>query len=127
MVVLDTSILFALFHRKDVHHKRAVELLGELKEIPFMPRMVFDELMTLLTYKVSSTAAISLGTKLMAKDSPVHWIEPDAQLNGLLWKSFCQEDPHQLSMTDSLLLTLNHHFGCRVLSFDKELNERLVS
>ncbi len=79
MVILDTSFLFAYFYPQDNLHKKALE-----KEFFFddehciIPLEVFQELITVITYKLSYRDAMKFGDALLAPESAIEIIKPDS-------------------------------------------------
>ena len=101
MILLDTSFLFAFFQEDDVHHAKAKEWAPQLDEDPgFIPMSVFDELMTLLTYRVSPEAAIKIGQLLLQENSPVGVLKMDETVFDEAWSYFQEKSPHNFSFTD---------------------------
>ena len=126
MILLDTSFLYAYFQRKDVHHKEALKLAGQLDgEQAGVPLEVLEELLTVITRKVSSEEAVRVGKTLITQDNPLQIIYPNEAIFYKTWELFRALSPHHFSMADCVLMTLADHFECEVFTFDRALEEEL--
>lgn len=126
MIFCDTSFLFAYFSREDAHHEQAVKIAKNLpKRGVFMPSTVFQELMTLLTYKVSSKAAINLSKLLLSPDSPIELMRVDEAYFEEIMNAFEQNSPHDFSFVDMSLILLSKKMEAKIYSFDADLNKAL--
>ena len=124
MVILDTSFLFAYFNKKDTNHKKAVLLASELDNYTaLLPVEVFEELMTVITYKISSKEAAKVGELLLGHDSPVKLMHSDKKTFDLSWKFFQSLEPHKFSFIDCILITLAKEFQCQIFTFDKKMDK----
>lgn len=124
MVILDTSFLFAYFNKKDTNHKKAVLLASELNNYTaFLPVEVFEELMTVITYKISSKEAVKVGQLLLDYDSPVKFMHSDEKTFKLSWKLFQDMGTHKFSFIDCILITLAKEFQCQIFTFDKKMDK----
>jgi predicted nucleic acid-binding protein len=122
MILLDTSFLYAYFQERDVHHREALKWAAQLdEERGFVPVEVFQELVTVITYKVSSKEAIRVGQLLSAKNSPIQLVASDEELFRKVWLKFSSLHPHALSFVDCLLITLAENFSCPIFTFDKKI------
>jgi len=126
MILLDTSFLFALFQKTDSNHAAAVKLATAINnDHPVMPVEVFQELITVITNKVYSQAAIKVGEILLASDSPIGIIHSKPPRFQTVWLNFKELQLHTFSYVDCLLYTLAHELECTVCTFDKTLAQQL--
>ena len=127
MVILDTSYLFAFFQSIDDHHPKAVAIARELEhESCYVPFLVFQELMTLLTSKYSSQEATRLMKVLLAEDSPIKLLKIDMDYFDETVALFRQLEPHRFSFVDVLLIALHRDFNAPVVTFDQRLQRALA-
>ena len=126
MIILDTSFLFAYFQSTDVHHKKALEYAKNLdNEKILLPYDILKELITVITYKISSEEALKVLDALTVKDSPIELLHIDDIMNEQSLKLFKELSPHKFSFIDVLLIYLSKTFNCKVLTFDKVLMDKL--
>ncbi len=125
MILLDTSFLYAYFQEKDVHHKEALKLAKQLDgNQAGVPLEVIEELLTVITRKVSSEEAVRVGKTLITQDSPIQIIYPSEIIFKNTWKLFGELSPHHFSITDCVLMTLAQHFECSIFTFDLAIKSR---
>ncbi len=126
MILLDTSFLYAYFQREDVHHKEALKLAKQADENQVgMPLEILEELLTVITRKISSEEAIKVGSTLIHSDSPIQVLYPNEEQFKRAWTTFRARSPHRFSFPDCVLLTLANHFAWPVFTFDKILKEQI--
>ena len=126
MVLLDTSFLIAYFRKEDVHHASALKWIPRLDEDrPYIPFSVFQELLTVLTYKLSSEEAIQIGDLLLSADSPAQILKLDEGYFKETVGLFRKLIPHRFSYVDVLLIFLHRELEIPVLTFDKKLEKIL--
>lgn len=126
MVILDTSFLFALFVKEDDFHKKAL-VLAQQQEAQLLACsfLVFQELMTLLMSKVGSVAANKIGQDLLDPSSPIQFLKIDEEFFADSWSLFRQLGQHRFSFVDISLLVLAKNIEAEVLTFDRDLEEKL--
>lgn len=126
MILLDTSFLYAYFQREDVHHKEAIKLAQHLNEDQVaVPVEILEELLGVITRKISSEEAIKAGSTLIHPDSPIQILYSNEEQFKKTWATFRTRSPHRFSFPDCVLLTLANHFGWPVFTFDKTLKEQI--
>ena len=127
MVILDTSFLVAFFKSNDVHHAAAMEAAeryrGQTKIISFL---VFQEFISILNRKVSTSIASSLGKQLLSGENNLEIYKLDeAYLDGVL-ELYGNLGPHSFSYVDVSLIHLSKELELPVLTFDKDLATALT-
>lgn len=127
MVILDTSFLVAFFKSNDVHHAAAVEAAetyrGQTKIVSFL---VFQEFISILNRKVSTSVASSLGKQLLSGENHLEIYKLDeAYLDGVL-ALYSNLGPHSFSYVDVSLIHLSKELELPVLTFDKALAAALA-
>lgn len=126
MIILDTSFLFAYFQSTDVHHNKALEYAENLdNEKILLPYDILKELITVITYKISSEEALKVLDALTIKDSPIELLHIDEIMNEQSLKLFKELSPHKFSFIDVLLIYLSRTFNSEILTFDKALLEQV--
>ena len=125
MILLDTSFLYAYFEKKDANHKKALDLASQLDNYStvILPAEVFEELITIITYKASSKKATEIGEMLLDPEGPVKIMQTDPKIFEKTWEKFKKLNPHKFSFIDCLLVTLAEVFKCQVFTFDKEIDK----
>lgn len=122
MAVLDTSFIYAFFQPEDVHHQKAKALSQKHEgETHFINFLVFQELVTLITYKKSSQEAYEFGDFLQSALSPIQILKVDEEYLEEYWALAKRLKDHQLSFVDLSLLFLSENFGLPLWSFDQAL------
>ncbi len=123
MVLLDTSFLLAYFWEGDFHHSKALKATSHFEEYtPFIPVGVFQELLTVLTYKASSEEALQVSRILLGPNPPAQILRLDENYFEETVKLFQELHPHRFSYVDLSLIALSRDLDVPVLTFDKALN-----
>ena len=96
---VDTSAWFAFFYRADPEHAATSDVLLQWEGRLLTTDYIFDELVTLLRYRLSHSAALTAGRALRKGDmSRLVVVEP-ADLDEA-WKRFAREQDKRYSFTD---------------------------
>lgn len=124
MIFLDTAFLYAYLVKEDVHHKEALKIAKRLEGEIFVTLDVIKELVTVVTYKISSEAAIQFFN--FAKSNEFFRIIGGVEgLFGETMEVFERLERHKLSYVDCSLVAIAHMFDCEIVTFDKELQKVL--
>lgn len=127
MVILDTSFLVAFFKSNDVHHAAAMKAAelhrGQIKVVSFL---VFQEFISIVNRKVSSSVASSLSKQLLSGENNLEIYKLDeANLEGVM-ELYVEMGPHSFSYVDVSLIHLSKELEIPVLTFDKALSAALA-
>lgn len=125
MIFLDTAFLYAYLVKEDVHHRAAVNKALELNdENIYVTRDVLKELVTVLTYNISSEVAITLFDYIITSGS-FRVAEEKNEYFEEAMMIFRSLGKHKFSYVDCSLITLVQALECTVLTFDKKLERAL--
>ncbi|MFH1094770.1 MAG: PIN domain-containing protein [Candidatus Micrarchaeota archaeon] len=125
MRILDSSVLVAMYHDRDVHHSKAEELLKTIRE---------DEPLILNDYLVneSSTVVLRKAGLERAKTMLATILENQQfQIRHTTEEEFgdivaCFKSQNStLSFVDCSIICLSKAMGCRVETFDKTLQAEI--
>jgi predicted nucleic acid-binding protein len=120
MRIADTSLLYALFSRNDVHHKEA---LNEVKdpEAILIPSEIWSETISLIHYRQGSNMAIEAGKALLNL--------PHVELSGSRmdiirssWNLY-QKSKGRLSIPDCIVLVWCSDRNATPLTFDNVIRK----
>ncbi|MFA5855515.1 MAG: PIN domain-containing protein [Candidatus Gracilibacteria bacterium] len=126
MVILDTSFLFAFFNETDEHHAEAVRLTPSLEgDLIYFPFLVFQELMTLIMSRYSSSEAVRISEILLDGEFPAQIFKVDIDYLKESVALFRELGQHKLSFVDVSLIVLAREFSAKVITFDRGLKTAL--
>lgn len=120
MRVADTSALYALFSKNDVHHKIA---LAEFKkpELIIIPLEIWSESISLIQYRQNHKAAITAGEYLL--NLPHIDLEiPTRQMIADTWKQY-KKAGGKLSYPDAAVVTYCQIKNLKPITFDKNIKK----
>jgi len=116
--LVDTCVLLAAFNERDSDHKKAVDLAERIAQREFgtvyYTDYVFDELMNIITVRISRKKALDHGKKLL--ESELQLIHVDAALFEKAWHIF--QKTTGLSFTDCTTLATANEKKAGIISFD---------
>jgi predicted nucleic acid-binding protein len=101
-IFVDTSAWFALTHRRDSAHRRALRVWKELRRQPtrlVTSDYVFDETITLTRVRAGHAAACRLGSFLL-RSRVVEITEVTPQVRAGAWELFVRQADMEFSFTD---------------------------
>jgi predicted nucleic acid-binding protein len=116
MRVADTSALYALFSKNDVHHKSAMNEFRKPDPI-LIPLEIWSETISLIQYRQNHKAAKSAGEYLL--NLPHVDLEiPTRQMVANTWKQY-KKAGGKLSYPDAAVVTCCLYKKIKPLTFDK--------
>jgi predicted nucleic acid-binding protein len=120
MRVVDTSALYALFSKKDIHHKKAMDEFKKPDPI-LIPLEIWSETISLIQYRQNHNAAKTAGEYLL-KLPHVDLEIPSRQLVKDTWKQY-KDANGKLSYPDAAVVVhcLNKKF--KPVTFDKNIKK----
>lgn len=119
VIFIDTNVFVAYYNERDVHHKKALELVkksvdGYFGEL-FTSDYVFDEAVTVTLVKTSVEKALELGEHILNSEITMLKVGEDAF--SMAWKEFKKAD---MSFTDCTIVSLMRLNGIdRLMTFDE--------
>ncbi len=122
-IIVDTSALYALVDRRDLHHQQAVAYLKSVATARtlIMSNHVFDESMTLVKLRLGMASALQLGMRLR-NSKLIEVVIFGAAEEQAVWRIFTKFQDKEWSYTDCSCLalaqqrktdrafTFDHHF-----------------
>ena|SRR3989344_7259028 len=124
MILIDTSVLCAYYNSRDVHHKRAVEIIEDVVSKKYgkaiITDYIFDELVTVAMRKIGKPLSIEIGGYLLNSEILIF------KINNIVfdksWKLFKEEQ--NFSFTDSTTVVFMETFSIKkIATFDKEFKK----
>lgn len=125
MILIDTSVLVAYHNKKDVHHKRATEIIkkavdGMYGEV-YITDYIFDECATVLFARLGDLAeTVKAGTEI----KEVERIVIEYEIFEEAWHLFQHQKQTKFSFTDCSTLAIINAYGITHLAtFDTDFKE----
>ncbi len=121
-IIVDTSALIAFFVKSETNHQIAKQyVLNNYHYRWVILETVFDETVTWIRTKISSSASIKIGQILRTEHRYVNISNEDDQA---IWEAFCKYDDKKWSYTDcSILVMANRLNICEVFAFDEHIRQ----
>lgn len=121
MRIADTSVLYALFSRDDIHHADAVQGMKRPEPI-LIPSEIWSETISLIHYRQGFESAARCGEALM--DLPhVEFTASTMDIVRDSWKNFLKAGG-ELSLADCTVLVWCRKARANPLSFDEKIVSR---
>ncbi len=126
MIFLDTSFLVAYYNTDDVHHKKAIPIMQEIKDGKYGETCINDCIVNecgtvnlLIMKNISKTKEIL--ASIIQSSSLVHI---DEQAFQETYELFTSQDTTQLSFTDcSIIATMREKRIIHLVTFDQEFKK----
>jgi uncharacterized protein len=120
-ILIDASVFYALANYKDVHNKKAIELITDIFDNkygePFTTNFIFDEVVNVTMRKEGKKKARLIGQHLL--ESEVHMINLNRKVFKKAWQLF--QSNNSLSFTDCTSVALAQLADVKhIATFDKE-------
>ncbi len=120
MRIADTSLLYALFSRHDVHHEEAIQRMKD-PEILLIPSEIWSETISLIHHRQGFDMAVRAGKTLL--DLPhVELLSSRMDILRSSWRIF-QGAGGDLSFADSTVLAWCNDRGALPLTFDESIRK----
>lgn len=120
MRIADTSLLYALFSKDDVHHKEATERC-KIPDPILIPAEIWSETISLIHYRQGYDMAVEAGGSLL--DLPhVELISSRMEIVRSAWKIY-KSTGGNLSIPDCVVLTSCDDRNASPLTFDEGISE----
>ncbi len=120
MRIADTSLLYALFSKDDVHHKEAKERF-KVPDPILIPAEIWSETISLIQYRQGYDMAVEAGESLL--DLPhVELLSSRMDIVRSAWKIY-KGTEGDLSVPDCVLLALCNDKKASPLTFDEGIRE----
>lgn len=107
---VDTSAWYAYANSKDPRHDEVVAALSPWEGRLLTTDYVFDELVTLVRYRVGHPSAVAIGKVLRGGDACLLITVEPSDLEGA-WERFTREREHRLSFTDCTSFAVMDRLG----------------
>ena len=120
MRIADTSALYALFSRDDVHHRKAKEMISDPEPILISPE-IWSETISLVQYRQGFEMAVKVGSALLE----LPHVERSSTRMSIIrssWKIF-QNSRGDLSYPDSTVLSWCKDRKATPLTFDGKIQK----
>lgn len=121
-IFVDTSAWFALIHRQDYAHRRALRVWNDLRHRParlVTSDYVFDETFTLTRFRAGHDAACRLGS-LLLRSRVVEITEVTPQVRSGAWDLFVRQADRDFSFTDCTSFVTMRELGLQdAFTFDE--------
>ena len=120
-ILIDSSVFFGYYNVRDVHNKKAVEIIKNfiLNKYgkPVITDYIFDETVSLTMKRLDKKSGVELGKFLL--NSEIFFINTNNKVFQKAWEIFQEEN--NLSFTDCTSIAFMLMYGIdRVATFDKE-------
>lgn len=120
MRIADTSLLYALFSRNDVHHEEAVNEVKNPEPI-LLPSEIWSETISLIHYRQGFEMAVKAGKALL--DLPhVELLSSRMDIVRSSWDTY-QKAKGDLSIPDCVVLAWCNDKEATPLTFDNDLEK----
>ncbi len=120
MVILDSSVIIALFKDSDIHHERAKKYFYSDEDL-VIPTCALNEILSVLKMR-NGLEAVKNCTEFIYNSENIDIYDMGNELVDEAVQFFAKHK-NNLSMTDTLLLTLSRKTKIPLLTFDKELEK----
>lgn len=125
-IFVDTSAWFALIHRRDSAHRRALRVWKELRHRPtrlVTSDYVLDETITLMRFRAGHDAACRLGSPLL-RSHVVEITEVTPQVHAGAWDLFVRQADRDFSLTDCTSFVIMRELGLQdAFTFDEHFGQ----
>ncbi len=118
MILLDSNIWVALLYKKDPNHKKARDLVGDLRSDIIVTEYIIIEVTTILSQRKSKALADTFLAKISTSDKISIFPSSRAFLDGVV-TFYLKKKDRQLSFVDYSLLLLSQKI--KIVTFDKKL------
>ncbi len=120
MVILDSSVVIAIFKDSDVHHEKAKEIFYREDDL-VIPSCALIEILSILKMR-KGLEAVQKCTEFLynAKNIDIYEISNELVDEAI---AFYVKHNNNLSCTDTLLLALSQKTKIPLITFDKELEK----
>lgn len=121
-IIVDTSALIAFFVKSETNHPLAKEyVLNHQDSGWIILETVFDETVTWVRTRISSSASIKIGQVLRNEHRYVNISDEDDEM---IWSAFCKYSDKKWSYTDCSILVMAHRLNVpRVFAFDEHIRQ----
>jgi predicted nucleic acid-binding protein len=119
-MLIDTSAIFAVANRADVHHAQAARWLTDWLKgggQVIVANYVFSEAVTLLKARMETTVAVETGRRLR-NPALYEWLWLSPEDESAAWAVFEQYADKEWSFVDCVLCVMAQRLGVPVFSFD---------
>lgn len=122
-IFVDSNVFIALSNEKDTLHHQSLRVATKLEEanVPLViSNLIFSEVVTILSQRVTKTVSIRAGKKIL--ESPtVKMIFIDEYLHSPSWQIFQEISRKDMSFVDCSILAVMRAEGIqKLLTFDRE-------
>jgi len=122
MVVLDSSVIIAVFRKNELLHKKALEIIQSVEKIVLLD-FVLAEILTVIKLKEGFQQAVKISHYL--KNNEDVFIKTLNQQELLQTIDFFENNDNKLSFIDTALLIFSKSQNIKLLTFDKHLQKSL--
>ncbi|MDD5337591.1 MAG: PIN domain-containing protein [Candidatus ainarchaeum sp.] len=124
-MIVDTSVFFGLYHEHDVHHEEALGIFRRMGENILLSDFMLNELASVVLRKTGIEKANAMLDTLLEMDGLVLHYTTKQEFSEILSLFRNQKNGDNLSFVDCSIIWLARHYGAKVATFDKNLQERL--
>lgn len=125
----DSNFFVALLNPFDSLHEKALQASLRMKEELcqlIITNLIFLEIVTILSQRVSRRVSITFGTHIL-QDNQIEIIHVDEELQKRSWEIFQTTDKKNVSFVDcSILATMKFNNVHTLLTFDREDFQQLL-
>ena len=118
MYILDSSVYVSAFLEEDSKHIDWINILSNINTKIFIPYLIFQEVITVLTYKHSKKLAEAF-TDYILKDK--RFIITNQDIMEEIW--FWKEIDKNLSYIDIVVIYIAIKYSLKIKTFDKEMDK----
>lgn len=127
LIIVDTGVIAAFYNTKDEHHKRAIEILNNLRTGKYgtgiITDYILDETVTLLNMRTKRPEPALKAGQLIIEEKLGKFFPLTVDLVYKTWKIYQKYVKKGLSFTDCSILAVAEIIECdEVLSFDREFD-----
>lgn len=125
MILLDTSFLVAYYNERDVHHKKAKEIMDKIYEEEYgetyINDYIFDELSKVLWVRFGDLKKVINTCEPIKK---ILTVEADKNLFERAWQIFKNQESTSFSFTDCFILSSMEGKKIKhIATFDKDFSK----
>jgi len=122
MIILDSNVWIAFFHKSDSQHKKAEEILKTIDNLIMMPEYVIVEVSSVLNLRAGKKISNSFLENVLSNENIEILLSDEEFFSGVV-ESFIKSENKKLSLVDTSLLYLSKSY--KVITFDKNLQRAL--
>ena len=118
MIILDSNVWIAFFHKNDNQHKKAEKIIKELNAKIIIPEYIITEIASILCFKADKKIAVIFLNSVLDNDDIEILLSNEIIFNNTV-NNFIDDSGNKLSFIDTTLLCLSKKY--KIVTCDKNL------